>query len=145
MSFKYFLDIASEDDLIGSSSLTKFRRLRLQDVSLLDLLIGKTVEIAPKKTLSKVKQLLCMQHIPRYVIITNRLSTSRKGKIERVKKAVEDTQEHINNSTDFDARVRHETVDISFFGYKTHLAISDERIITAVVVTTDEKSDGHYL
>lgn len=49
MSFKYFLEMAPEDDVIDSSSLTKFRRLRLQDINLLDLLIGKTVEIALKK------------------------------------------------------------------------------------------------
>ena len=49
MSFKYFLDMAPEDPVIDSSSLTKFRRLRLQDVSLLDMLIGKTVEIALEK------------------------------------------------------------------------------------------------
>ena len=29
--------------------------------------------------------------------------------------------------------------------YKTHIAMSDERIITAAVVTTGEKSDGKYL
>ena len=46
MSFKYFLDMAPEDPVIDPSSLTKFRKLRLQDVSLLDMLIGKTVEIA---------------------------------------------------------------------------------------------------
>jgi len=38
MSFKYFLGMAPEDDVIDSSSLTKFRRLRLQNVSLLDML-----------------------------------------------------------------------------------------------------------
>ena len=32
-----------------------------------------------------------------------------------------------------------------FFGYKTHLAICDERTITAATITTGEKSDGHYL
>jgi len=32
----------------------------------------------------------------------------------------------------------------SFFGYKTHIALSDERIITAAVITTGEKSDGKY-
>ena len=46
MSFKYFLEMAPEEDVMDSSSLTKFRRLRLQDMNLLDLLIGKTVEIA---------------------------------------------------------------------------------------------------
>ncbi len=66
-------------------------------------------------------------------------------KLNVLKEAVEDTQEHLNYSTDTDARVGHKTADSSFFGYKTHLAISDERLITAAVVTTGEKSDGNYL
>ena len=41
MSFKFFLDMATEEPLINSSSLTKFRKLRLQYVSLLDLLLQK--------------------------------------------------------------------------------------------------------
>ncbi|MGD7029524.1 transposase, partial [Sutcliffiella horikoshii] len=32
MSFKYFLEMAPEDRVIDSSSLTKFRKLRLKDV-----------------------------------------------------------------------------------------------------------------
>ena len=58
MSFKYFLGMASEDDVIDSSSLTKFHRLRLQDVSLLDMLIGKTVEIALEKNIIKSKTII---------------------------------------------------------------------------------------
>ncbi|MBZ5754011.1 IS5/IS1182 family transposase, partial [Metabacillus sp. DBTR6] len=42
--------------------------------------------------------------------------------------------------TDPDARVGHKTADSSFFGFKTHIAMSDERIITAAIVTTGEKS-----
>ncbi len=49
MSFKYFLDMAPEDPVINSSSLTKFRKLRLKDLNLLDMLINKTVSIARKK------------------------------------------------------------------------------------------------
>lgn len=30
MSFKYFLDMSPEDEVINSSSLTKFRKLRLK-------------------------------------------------------------------------------------------------------------------
>src|SRR5690606_2904604 len=37
LSFKYFLDLAPEDSVIHSSSLTKFRKLRLQDKDLMDL------------------------------------------------------------------------------------------------------------
>ncbi|MBZ9728256.1 transposase, partial [Salegentibacter sp. JZCK2] len=43
MSFKYFLEMAPEDAVINSSSLTKFRKLRLKDTDLLNLLINKTV------------------------------------------------------------------------------------------------------
>lgn len=46
MAFKYFLDLTPEEDVINPSSLTKFRKQRLKDVELLDLLIGKTVAIA---------------------------------------------------------------------------------------------------
>lgn len=50
LSFKYFLDMTSEDtDLIDLSSLRKFRKLRLKDMNLLDLLIGRTVLIAKEK------------------------------------------------------------------------------------------------
>jgi len=53
MSFKYFLGMAPEDEVINPSSLTKFRKLRLKDINLLDLLIGKTVEIALEKGIIK--------------------------------------------------------------------------------------------
>jgi transposase len=42
MSFKYFLDMNPEDDVINSSSLTKFRKLRLKDTDLLNPLINKS-------------------------------------------------------------------------------------------------------
>ncbi|MGG4268257.1 transposase, partial [Peribacillus simplex] len=58
MSFKYFLDMAPEDSVINPSSLTKFRKLRLQDVGLLDMLIQKTVEIALEKELIKSKSII---------------------------------------------------------------------------------------
>ena len=46
LSFKYFLNIAPEDEVIHPTALTKFRTLRLRGIKLLDLLINKTVEIA---------------------------------------------------------------------------------------------------
>src|SRR5699024_12364863 len=45
MSFKFFLDMAPEESVIEPRSLTKFRKLRLKDVHLLDVLINKTLEI----------------------------------------------------------------------------------------------------
>ncbi|WP_110943586.1 transposase [Virgibacillus senegalensis] len=41
MSFKYFLAMAPENDVIDPSLLAHFRRKRLKDTNLLDLLIGK--------------------------------------------------------------------------------------------------------
>lgn len=58
MSFKYFLDMAPEDTVIDASSLTKFRKLRLKDMNLLDLLIGKTVEIALEKSIITSKSII---------------------------------------------------------------------------------------
>ncbi len=41
--------------------------------------------------------------------------------------------------------VGHKTADTSFFGYKTHLAMTEERIITAAAITSGEKHDGKQL
>ena len=45
LSFKYFLEMSPEEEVINTSSLTKFRKLRLKDTYLLNLLINKTVSI----------------------------------------------------------------------------------------------------
>ena len=66
MSFKYFLDLAPEDDVIDPSSLTKFRKLRLKDITLLDLLINKTVGIALEKGIIKSKSIIvdkCIENL----------------------------------------------------------------------------------
>jgi len=68
-----------------------------------------------------------------------------KEKLNYLKEIVEDHQKKLRLSVDPDARVGHKTEDTSFFGYKTHIAMCDERIITAAIVTTGEKSDGKYL
>lgn len=202
MSFKYFLDMAPEDDVINPSSLTKFRKLRLQDVSLLDMLINKTVEIAIRKNLIKSKTIIVdathtksryNQKSPKEFLMEKSknvrkavyqidesmkekfppkttsdevedelnycqeiISTVEKEahiahipavleKLNVLKEVVEDFAEQLHFSTDPDARVGHKTADSSFFGFKTHVAMNDERIITAAIVTTGEKSDGKYL
>ncbi|MBR5104207.1 MAG: transposase [Bacteroidales bacterium] len=50
-----------------------------------------------------------------------------------------------NTSKDRDARVGHKSADDAFFGYKTHIAMTPERIITAATVTSGEKGDGPEL
>ena len=58
MSFKFFLDMTPEEAVINPSSLTKFRKLRLKDTNLLDMLISKTVEIAIEKEIIKSKSII---------------------------------------------------------------------------------------
>ena len=58
MSFKYFLGMAPEEAVIEPSSLTKFRKLRLKDINLLDMLINKTVEIAIEMEIIKSKSII---------------------------------------------------------------------------------------
>ncbi len=202
MSFKYFLDMAPEDMVIDPSSLTKFRKLRLKDVGVLDMLIQKTVEIALDKNLIQSKSIIVdathtkarfNQKSPKEFLMekskllrkavyridegmkekfpakttTNDLADEIKycqkvvqvvekeamicenpnvrEKLNYLKEIVEDHQEHLQFSEDTDARIGHKTADSSFFGYKTHIAMNEERIITAAVITTGEKSDGKYL
>jgi hypothetical protein len=202
MSFKYFLDMSPEDEVIDPSSLTKFRKLRLKDVNLLDLLINKTVEIAIEKEIIKSNSVILdathskaryNQKSPKEILmdkskllrkaiyqvdesIKNQFPSKSttdvledeieychklmevveknevireypkvKEKMNLLKETLEDMNEQLQISNDPDARVGHKTADSSFFGYKTHLAMSEERIITAAVITTGEKNDGKQL
>jgi hypothetical protein len=68
-----------------------------------------------------------------------------KEPLNLLKETVEDDLEHLQISVDQDARVGHKSADTSFFGYKTHLAMTEERIITAATITTGEKNGGKQL
>lgn len=58
MSFKYFLDMTPEEEVINPSSLTKFRKLRLKDTDLLNLLINKTVSVAIEKGIVRSRSII---------------------------------------------------------------------------------------
>ena len=202
MSFKYFLDMSPEDDVINPSSLTKFRKLRLKDTDLLNLLISKTVTLAiekgvirsksiivdathtlsrsnpfsaievlrerskqlrktiylydeewkqrmPKKNIENdlEKELVYCKELKRIVEQEPSINCipAVQEKLNILSEMVEDTQENIVLSKDEDAKTGHKSADSSFFGYKTHLAMTEERIITAAVVTSGEKGDGPEL
>lgn len=202
LSFKYFLGMAPEDTVIDPSSLTKFRKLRLKDINLLDMLIGKTVTLAIEKEILKSNSIIVdathskaryNQKSPRE-ILQDRARKLRKAvysmdesvkvrmpdkntsdvledeiaycqrlitfiemesgvaqvpkilePLNLLKETVEDDVEHLRLAKDPDARVGHKSADSAFFGYKTHLAMTEERIITAAVITTGEKNDGKQL
>lgn len=202
MSFKYFLEMAPEDDVIESSSLTKFRKLRLKDMNLLDMLINKTVTIAIDKGIIKSKSIIVdathtksryNQKSPREILIERSRKLRKsiyevnekmkekfptkntvdeleneidyckrlieiiekeenlleypkiKEKFNLLKETLNDDIDHLQISKDEDAKIGHKTADTSFFGYKTHIAMTEERIITAATITTGEKNDGKEL
>lgn len=200
MSFKYFLDMAPEEEVINPSSLTKFRKIRLKDMNLLDMLISKTVQIAVDKGIIKSKSIIVDathtksrydQKTPCQMLQEQSRKLRRtiyeidetikekfpakntenslekeleycknlidvikgneeictypkvKKKLNLLEELVNDDVEHLEASKDEDAKVGHKTADTSFFGYKTHIAMTEERIITAATVTSGEKPDGN--
>ncbi|NRF96347.1 transposase, partial [Paenibacillus frigoriresistens] len=200
--FKYFLGMAPEDPVMDPSSLTKFRKLRLKDMNLLDLLIEKTVSLATEKGILKSTAIIVdathtkaryNQKSPQEILqdrarkvrkalymidenlkgklptkntntdlkdelsycqklihtVENELGIPIVPKLQEplnlLKETVQDDVEQLRISEDVDARVGYKSADSSFFGYKTHLAMSEERIITAAIVTTGEKNDGKQL
>ena len=50
--------MAPEEDVINPSTLTKYRKLRLKDTDLLNLLISKTVSIAVEKGIIRSKSII---------------------------------------------------------------------------------------
>lgn len=202
MSFKFFLDMNPEDPVIDPSSLTKFRKLRLKNMDILDLLVNQTVEIAIEKEIIKSSAIIVdathtksrynqlsptetlrnrsknlrkavyqidetmKQRFPTkpqtdnledeiaysqelVKVIENQENLRAHAKVKEqlnfLNEVILDDLEHLQQSADPDAKIGHKTADTSFFGYKTHLAMSEERIITAAVITTGEKNDGKQL
>lgn len=72
-----------------------------------------------------------------------------REKLEIAKRIVEDERflahKGIQSAIDPDARIGWKSNTKSFFGYKEHLAMSEEEIITAVVVTHGAADDGKQL
>ena len=64
-----------------------------------------------------------------------------KEKLNLLKETIKDTQENFTLSKDTYAKTGHKSADSFFFGYKTHLVMTEEHIITTTVVTSDEKGD----
>ena len=205
MAYKYFLGLAPEDPVIDASSLTKFRKLRMKDESIMDKRISKSVEIAlnngiklsktlivdsthsearynaksareylleicknlrkkvyavdesyvekmpkklPNRTIGMYEDVIkyCQEVIDTVKNDENLVARPNIAEnINLLQETIDDTNEELIMSKDEDAKIGHKTADTSFFGYKTHIAMTPERIITAATVTSGEKHDGKEL
>ncbi len=200
MSFKYFLGLHPEDDVINPSSLSKFRKLRLKNMDLMNMLIGKTVGIAIEKGILKSNSIIvdsthttsrANSFAPVEILrkstsalrmsvagytektlpqeyklaeLPEMLSYSKEmlafvGEMEGIRELpdvkeksnyleeiIADIEDHyFTSEKDRDARVGHKSTEKSFYGYKTHMALTPERLIVGAVVTSGDKGDGPVL
>lgn len=75
-------------------------------------------------------------------------STDKKiiKKLEKVENMLKDNKiEEIQSSVDEDAKQGYKSENNDFFGYKNHVAMTRERIVTALEITSGEAPDGKYL
>jgi transposase len=65
--------------------------------------------------------------------------------VNKLEEFADDAKNMIIASKDEDATVGYKSKDNPFFGYKSHIAMNEDRIITGVVVTSGEAADGKFL
>ena len=101
-----------------------------------DIFPNKNTENSLEKELEYCRQLISVikenEEVCSYPKVTE--------KLHLLEESVDDDMEHLNTSKDRDAKIGHKTADTSFFGYKTHIAMTEERIITAATITSGEKN-----
>jgi transposase len=199
MSYKYFLGLDPESGLIDSSLMTKFRKTRITE-DILDEMLGETVQQAIAKGLIKSHMIIvdathskssAKHETPTQIL--RRLTKSLRKELYRTqfelsgsfpekpvetadlndeidyskklveavkssvmgygtaksKKALAKVEELLENEKikeiqsiiDEDAKIGHKSEDNSFFGYKAHIAMTEERLITGLEITTGEAPD----
>lgn len=83
-------------------------------------------------------------------VINEKITETTNEKVKRKYQKVEEMLksekiEEIQSSADKDAKTGYKSEDHDFFGYKSHVAMTEERIVTALEVTSGEAPDGKYL
>ena len=203
MAYKYFLGLSPEDKMIDASLLTKFRKTRITEDILEDMLKETIQQAISKglvrtgiiivdathteasvraKTVTQVLRELSKQlkkeiykheydlserfpekpsleaDLTEEIAYTYQLLENIKDGVEKcenreikeIYKRIFDLLEsdrirEIRSKDDEDARFGHKTPTHTFFGYKTHMAMSEDRIITGIEVTDGSQPDGPQL
>ncbi len=203
MAFKYFLDLEPEAPMIDPSLLTKFRKTRITE-DILEEMLKETIQQALDKGLIKSGTILVdsthtaaavraksptqilrdLSKQLRKEIYKNAFELSEKfpekpsveagleeeiaytqelldvleegiaacgdkkiqGIAERMRDLLEtDRIREIRSKNDEDARFGHKTPTSTFYGYKNHLAMTEERLIAGISVTPGGEPDGRQL
>ena len=203
MAYKYFLGMNPEDEPADSSLMTKFRKTRITE-DILEEMLAETVKQAIDKGLIKSRMIIvdathskasARQETPTQILrrltkglrkelyhtqfelsakfpdkpmetgnLSEEIEYSRRL-IESIRQTVEangspkakkallkieellasDNIKTMQSLVDVDAKLGHKSEDNRFFGYKTHIAMTEDRIITGLEVTTGEAHDGGHL
>lgn len=203
MAYKYFLDLDPESKMINPSLLTKFRKTRITE-DILEEMLKETIQQALDKgiiksgtiivdathsnasvraksptqilrDLSKQLRKEIYKHafelsenfpekpsielgLEEEIAYTKDLLLSLKAGIElcenkkilNLYKKIEELLEtekirEIRSKNDEDARFGHKTATTTFYGYKNHLAMTEERLIAGIHVTDGSEPDGKQL
>lgn len=78
--------------------------------------------------------------------ITENTEQKVKNRLSKIEELLDsDKIKEIQSASDKDAKQGYKSEDNDFFGYKNHIAMTEDRIITGLEVTTGEAPDGKYL
>lgn len=203
MAYKYFLDMEPEARMVDPSLLTKFRKTRITE-DILEEMLKETIQQALDKGLIKSGTIIVdathtnasvraksptqilrdlsrqlrkeiyknafelSEKIPEKpslessleeeISYTHELLSALKEDIfaienkkiqklyEKIKELLETEKiRDIRSKDDEDARFGHKTPTSTFYGYKNHLAITEERLIAGISVTDGGAPDGQEL
>lgn len=203
MAYKYFLDLEPEAKMIDPSLLTKFRKTRITE-DILEEMLKETIQQALDKGLIKSGTIIVdsthtnaavraksptrilrdMSKQLRKEIYKSAYELSEKfpekpsleagleeeiaytkkllqaleegiaacgnQKIQETAKKMSELLENeqireIRSKDDKDARFGHKTATSTFYGYKNHIAMTEERLITGISVTHGGAPDGQEL
>lgn len=203
MAYKFFLDLDPEAKMIDPSLLTKFRKTRITE-DILEEMLKETIQQAFDKGLIKSGTIIVdsthttasvraksptqilqdMSKQLRKEIYKNAFDLSEKfpekpsleagldeeiaytkellqvldegiescvnQKIQKISKKMKELLENeqireIRSKDDKDARFGHKTASSTFYGYKNHLAMTEERLIAGISVTNGGTPDGQEL
>ena len=78
--------------------------------------------------------------------ITENTEEKIKNRLEKVENMLKDEKiKEVQSAVDEDAKQGYKSEDNDFFGYKNHVAMTPERIVTALEITSGEAPDGKCL